>query len=347
MLETQFVFVDTEAFYSCRFMFGKSALKRLSDLCRSGRLSLVLPEVTRREIEKKIGNDVDSFVSGLSKLDKKTPAVREYADADTALNALLDRDSIRGNVTAEFGKFLEEAKAEVLPFDASIMAEVLDSYFEQRPPFGTGKKKYEFPDALALTALDNWCAEEEVKCYVISRDPDVQAACNDADALIYVESLDDLFALAEIIDKKAAALLEAGREEIRRQITESFAGFGFAIYEEDGHVENIEVVDVTFLYLGIQDIEENVIRFIVKARVFFHGDVSYWDYTTAIYDSEDKVARPWQRIDRVVADEADVTAYGSIFAVDESLEEVEEVLVELNTSLTFEVDPYAEHFPNM
>ena len=80
----------------------------------------------------------------------------------------------------------------------------------------------------------------------------------------------------------------------------------------------------------------------MSLAVVFRGDVSYWDYSTARYDSEDKVAYPWQRIDRVVEDDVELTAYGSIFATDEALENVEEVLVELDTGITFEVDPYAE-----
>ena len=51
------------------------------------------------------------------------------------------------------------------------MKRLIAMYFEPSPPFeGTGKKKNEFPDAIALITLEDWAREPEKKILAVSKD---------------------------------------------------------------------------------------------------------------------------------------------------------------------------------
>ena len=67
--------------------------------------------------------------------------------------------------------------------DAAVLPLVLAAYFEKQPPFGHGKNKAEFPDALVLETLREWCAKNELNMAVVSLDQGVQAACAEDDDL--------------------------------------------------------------------------------------------------------------------------------------------------------------------
>ena len=61
-------------------------------------------------------------------------------------------------------------------------------------PFDTEDSK-EFPDAFALLALENWCADMQERIYVVSKDKAVLRAAAVSDHMIGIENLDRLLAL--------------------------------------------------------------------------------------------------------------------------------------------------------
>ena len=90
---------------------------------------------------------------------------------------------------------------------------VLDRYFTGKPPFDTKGSK-EFPDAIALLALENWCASTLERIYVVSKDRAVLRAADESEHLIGIGSLDRLLALVasaeghDMADTVLAALEE-------------------------------------------------------------------------------------------------------------------------------------------
>ena len=77
MLETSFVFVDTQAFRAARFAFDGGSLKRLCQLVKSGRLDLVMPTITKREIRKKLSEHVDEVLSAVQSARTKATILRQ------------------------------------------------------------------------------------------------------------------------------------------------------------------------------------------------------------------------------------------------------------------------------
>ena len=81
----------------------------------------------------------------------------------------------------------------VISIDAkSIDAEeLLSLYFTKKPPFGDGKKKAEFPDAISMLSLKSHLKNNE-KIYIISGDGDLKLYCESEAQFILVETLDKL-----------------------------------------------------------------------------------------------------------------------------------------------------------
>jgi hypothetical protein len=138
MLQTQWVFLDTEVFVAHRFMFETGPLKRLVDLSAAGTVHLVITDATAREVRKKIEDHVDEARGGIEKKLAGAPAVR--ALIDPALFATLDAAALRDQLFAKFEEFLTNSKAERLPHLDEAVKQVLDDYFDLEPPFGKGDK---------------------------------------------------------------------------------------------------------------------------------------------------------------------------------------------------------------
>jgi len=338
MLQTPNVFVDTEPFCGQKFSLDSGRLKRLIQLIKAGRLRLVLPSTTRRELKKKLLEQVDEELERFQIARKKAPLLARSSNP-TITNVFeeIDVEAVKAELLGLLDEYLKQAEAIDVDPPADMLEQVLDDYFDSTPPFGGGKKKHEFLDAIAVRTLCDWCEEEEESLYVVSRDDDLAAACDKRERLLHLPTLDDLFGLVQAVDTKALALVESASGEIERLLSQQLEGAGYIIME-DGDVENVEIRHIDIDDLHLQDVEDDVVLFQFHAWVTIRADVSYWDYTRGIYDSEDKVFIPFYRIDTQVEDYFDVVAYGSVGAETEALDAVRDVFVEFDSSQTFEVD---------
>src|SRR5207249_3278369 len=71
----------------------------------------------------------------------------------------------------------ESLRTTTLPVNDVNVSAVFDDYFSVQPPFGTGKKKSEFPDAFAAHALRAWCKANGQIMHVVSGDGDWESVC--------------------------------------------------------------------------------------------------------------------------------------------------------------------------
>ena len=72
----------------------------------------------------------------------------------------------------ELGRFIKETKSKIIQYQNITLNEVVDAYFKMDAPFRPGKKKAEFPDAIALYSLDKWATAGGRKITAISCDND-------------------------------------------------------------------------------------------------------------------------------------------------------------------------------
>jgi len=184
LLRGKRVFLDTQVFRKARFAVGSPAFRKLSALCKDSEVLLVTTSITRREIEaqidklapeiKAILGKAGSFIVGLG-LPELTIQGNVASTISEAEIAVLLKDSVE--------TFFRDCNVEQIEFPAGALDSVLDLYFSRRPPFGTEKKKAEFPDAFVLEALKSQIGRHGQSIYVISEDPDFENACKESPQL--------------------------------------------------------------------------------------------------------------------------------------------------------------------
>lgn len=111
-------------------------------------------------------------------------------------------DQISGGRTAKeaadkmFRDYLHTTNCEVLD-DTHLVdtATIFDAYFAGTPPFGAGTKKNEFPDALALNALERVADRRGKGIIVVSKDGDWRSFCSNSKHLYLVSEIERALSL--------------------------------------------------------------------------------------------------------------------------------------------------------
>ncbi|NES96832.1 MAG: DUF4935 domain-containing protein [Desertifilum sp. SIO1I2] len=191
----------------------------------------------------------------------------------------------------------------MVELDRVSLIDVCASYFSGSPPFGEGKKKYEFPDAFALLALQREAKDRNKMIYVVSGDSDWEKFCSSSDDLNLIGKLDDL--LETIIGETDSDdvyvcydLYNQKEEKIKKYIADNFLDLEFSLDRSgtsliEGGSEEIEVevnsVDITrtsLVDIDDFDAEHPLVVFELDAEVNFSAKVSYVSLEYATYDRE-------------------------------------------------------------
>ena len=184
------VFLDTVVFVQCNFDYSSTVFRDVTSLGARGIIQVLLTDITVREIRAKIREAVKSALPGvetkailrnstLPEIERRRDPVAQEAVENELTEELLN----------QFEQFLEDARVNILEFEAEGILEVFDDYFELNPPFGLGKNKAEFPDACALNALKKWCDAEIEDLAVVTQDNGIAAACITTDRFQHFKHL--------------------------------------------------------------------------------------------------------------------------------------------------------------
>ncbi|MBN3815089.1 DUF4935 domain-containing protein [Paraburkholderia sp. Se-20369] len=180
-------------------------LRRVEQFHRSDRVRVLMPDVVRREVQAHLTDEAKAARSGFGR------AVRMAAKAQLLSPDALDQlqvieyqmDEPEIAASMRMADWVARTRAEVLDVAARVdMRTLFDRYFAAQPPFAeSSKKKHEFPDAVALLALEHWAAEHDTAVLVVSTDPDWQRFCTAHPRLICSKNLAG--ALAAFQDESA------------------------------------------------------------------------------------------------------------------------------------------------
>ena len=288
------VFLDTEVFIRGNFDYKSARFKSLITLASTDRIKVFLTELTLREIEANIRSRVDDEVTSI-----QPKPVLKNSDLPH-VKALFDRPDaalIQQELVGQLKKYLKATKATILALPPDVLPLVLDAYFEKQPPFGHGKNKDEFPDALVLETLREWCAENESDMAVVSPDQGVKAACAEDDALHQFDDiakyLDALSASNEVLASFVRETILAAHGPIFEKAKEEFPYHGAILVDEDGGVDKVELTDIEFceepedVEIISLDPDKAEVEFAVS--MIFRAELSYRVSGTGPWDSEDHV----------------------------------------------------------
>ena len=184
------VFVDTSEFHGRRFNFETQVLSAFADACRDHKVTLLLPHPTELELRRHVRDfAIKAF----------TDAAKHLAD-DLAHAPFLRQWSLRPDL-APFEKaakaaplaavralerYLRRFTVRKAGYEDVDLRQIMRWYDSMLAPFAEGKKRKEFPDALAIAIADVYARKHDEQIAVISSDGDMEAACKRFVRLLYL-----------------------------------------------------------------------------------------------------------------------------------------------------------------
>lgn len=199
VLETKYVFVDTNIYEGKNFQFLTYELERLSLLASAGEIVLLMSPIIDFEIRNHIKAGAVKAAKSIKDFTKEAMVLRNTTELP--VSGVFERVSALDISTAlleNYSRFIELARAEVISFEDVNPAEVFERYFLELAPFSEGKK-HEFPDGFVCFSLLNYSRQENARIYVVSDDRDMRNFCCEHESLIYLDSLNPIIdALAHL-----------------------------------------------------------------------------------------------------------------------------------------------------
>jgi len=184
--------LDTSIFESQAFKLESGLLKQLEQF-RDSSTKLIISEVVKEEVlshltvkTKEAKKDIEKFLK-----QAKDYWQLEDSEIERIKESVFDEREAQEVVFERFDQFTEDTSLEVIEAkDYLVIDALIQKYFRAEPPFSeTGKKKNEFPDAIALISLERWAEQNETKMIVVSSDNDWKNFCKKSKYLVSVDDL--------------------------------------------------------------------------------------------------------------------------------------------------------------
>ena len=293
------VFIDTSVFVAEGFVKGK-CIATLFDAAQAEMIHILMPDITEHEIRCHLHEEVEKNNGGKYAEKLKSSYMYALDDLRTHIEALMAVDAVTliERVEDELDHQLHRADIERLPLSDDIdLKDIVGDYKDLKPPFST-KKKYEFPDAIALRQLEAWCIDHNDKCILLAKDPDLKNY--QSEYLEYKELTDFVSSLEEfekmISQEKLKNVFELSKERIEKRIQDW-------VYEQYGdemiYINHLLIEDINDSSINKIDIqwdepfkwigkEEGSLFYKTYANITASISVGHPDYDTGYYDSEDQ-----------------------------------------------------------
>jgi len=184
--------VDTSIFDEKGLKLESGILKTLEQF--NGKPShLVLSEIVVREIHahlKKKAKDARASVLKAIRESKTHLSVSDES-ATVAASSLVPELYDSKIAKKRLEVFVHNTGAEIIPATGRVeLDEIIKKYFRAEPPFEeSGKKKNEFPDAIALMSLESWAKEHSTKVLAVAKDSDWKRFADESEYIDVVEDL--------------------------------------------------------------------------------------------------------------------------------------------------------------
>lgn len=211
--------IDTSVFDGQGLALESGLFAQLAQF-RDSDVELVIANTVANEIRRHLVHNATKATRELSSALHETARQRALDPvAQKSLEELAEAASAGDEARAlqRFDDWAKRCGAQILSEEHADIVEVMRRYENAEPPFtADGKKKHEFPDAVALLTLEGWAERNFTRVLVVSKDKDWMRFGARSQRLVMVDDLAGALAalqrLAETRDPAVglAAQLEAG-----------------------------------------------------------------------------------------------------------------------------------------
>jgi PIN domain len=292
-----YIFVDTASYESEGFGFETSAaLISLANAVDDGHVTVLITQITEREIQRRLVSRVSNAVAKIKGL--YDLRVLRILDFEPWKN--LDSESATKDALAQWDLYRTSLRPIVVEIDKVLPSHIMDAFFESRAPFSS-KKPAEFRDAFVLAAVRAWAESQDHQVIVVSADPDHQHTC-DGTRLLHAKGITE--ALAQTMDDEqmvmaARAKLEDEREGLLEKVGELLSELSINI--EDDYEAEVEDIQADEISLESDDFELVEIRSGVALlsgpmKVQLSANATVADYDNGSHAEGDWVYLPYNDV---------------------------------------------------
>lgn len=316
-MNTTFVYIDSSIFIGKNLDFNGKHFKAFQKLAIEEKIELILTTVTISEVKNYIKREVEQLSQSLKKFRSTARIARNLPESN--VHGIFDEMNIDETIAMlqeQFNFFIKSCNAKILDLSQVDSERIFSEYFHNYGPFAEGKKKNEFPDAFILGALREFVWEKKKDIYVVSTDKDFEKAAKCYWDGNYVPSLEAYLELAtshyERLAPLAICLLKENSGELEKSISTLFCDMGFYLGDQKGEVLDVNVIDITNIDQYLISVDERKAEFDITALIKYSAHVMYDNLENAMYDSEEKVLIPFEKIDLIIERKEDLEISVSI-----------------------------------
>jgi hypothetical protein len=165
----RYVFLDTQVFFQHQWDFSNPQFRALVNHAKQLRIASLTTEVTYREIEAHLSERAAVIAAAHDKLRRLARHLPPEHIPLTS-NAEWPAEAIRKLLNERLEEFFKETRGVKLSLQEVSVAGLVTDYFAGLPPFGPGRKKDEFPDAIALAAIRAHVAMTNDTFFIVTAD---------------------------------------------------------------------------------------------------------------------------------------------------------------------------------
>lgn len=195
--------LDTSIFDAQGLRLESGLLKQLEQFQDSS-TRLILSEVVKEEI---LSHLTEKARDAQKELEKSLKHAKDYwcvedRDVEDIKKIVFDGREAQEIASKRFSQFVEVTSLEIVEVQNHVMVgDLIQKYFKAKPPFSeTGKKKNEFPDAIALMSLETWANKNQTKIIVITSDSDWKNFCKSSESLTAIDDFAGALGLFQLQD---------------------------------------------------------------------------------------------------------------------------------------------------
>jgi hypothetical protein len=301
--------LDTSIFDGNGNRFERGLLAKLNQF-KNTSVEFVLSDVVLGEVRSHVIRDAQeaksTTVAALKEVGRSWQISNEQREA--ALTALFGVEGCEELAERRIKAFQDATEFEAVASNDRVdIDRLLMAYFSSKAPFGLStSKKSEFPDAIALLALESWAKERDLLLLLVSKDGDWKKFSKDSAQLIVVEDLALALSYfhqnADVACARLAHRLQEGslniEADLQRAVQFAVDRINFIPEVSSGYYFDAELGEVEITEIALQEDAYSSGPFrvvdkpedellVVEAEVVVTIDVNAY-MTFSIYDSIDK-----------------------------------------------------------
>jgi hypothetical protein len=323
--------LDTSFIVSQNFLSG-TLINEYGKKSKDGTIKLFITDITYREVLSQFKQSLIKAEEGIKKpktlLEGHAKILKNFEHMKGYFTwPEVDVSKLFEEFRQNFDDFIKNNSVITIPTGHLSIAKIFDDYFSIKPPFGTGDKKGEFPDAFSTLATEEFFKSRTENTYLVTSDNGLAAiespviAMSDDPGKI----LDQLIRLDKEVKTKQSVefvemLFAKKKEKLASELKEEI----FGILEDEvgsgAGRDDLEIEDVNFIDLGDVKIDHHSIIHIDKntaklqLEVSFGVDISITasDLNSGFYDKEDN---KWLFVDQKELNVSEDSIYSTAILV--------------------------------